>query len=234
MRFVRSGRGAVAAADKLPSAIIIITATMFPQDFELVNAPKDAQPRLSSSGIILKARPPTDLWRKPPNTNVEEAPMMLTKIPITSFNRARVTVHAEWKREFDQGGLVLLFPPTFPGPYPGGRKDWVKTGIEFFKKPQVSTVAANDAADWSIVPGLVQSNQVTIEVEREADGPSLWVYVIDGEERTPVREITWVFSRHPTGDMHVGVYAARPTLEGDKPVDKEDELVVYFEDFTVE
>ena len=49
----------------------------------------------------------------------------------------------------------------------------------------------------------------------EREGVSLWVYVIQGVERRPIRKVTWVFEKGETeGDCWIGVYAAKPSQEG--------------------
>ena len=77
-----------------------------------------------------------------------------------------------------------------------------------------------------------------MEIEREVvDGQptsTLWVYVLEGQERRPVREITWVFDGDgdPGNDQAwIGVYAAKPTKDED---DDSRALEVTFRDFVVE
>lgn len=79
---------------------------------------------------------------------------------------------------------------------------------------------------------------MTIEMEREVrEGgtptSTLWVYIVNGQIRTPVREITWVFEgveQEEPRDCWVGVYAAKPKRDddGDGP------LKVLFDGFKVE
>ncbi|TDL26133.1 hypothetical protein BD410DRAFT_784174 [Rickenella mellea] len=176
----------------------------------------------------LSAKAPTDYWRKPPSLDVDSAPKSLQTIPAKSFTRARVTVSASWTRLYDQGGLFILFPQSAEG-----KQFWLKTGIEFYNnQPNLSTVAAREWADWSLLP--LSSNSITVEIEREnkdgmGKGPSLWIYLVEGNKRTAVREVTWAFEKDDD-DIQVGVYAARPTVEGDA----EDALEVSFEDFVLE
>lgn len=186
----------------------------------------------------LDARPGTDLWRKPPSIDVSNMPTAYKVIPAKEFKRARVTVSAAWNRLYDQGGLVF-FLPGWPD-----RKVWVKTGVEYVdERPCISVVGGrDDASDWSLVPPNANdttvdnaNHTVTIELEREAEddkgnGSSLWVYKVEGETRSPVRELTWVFKENELeGSVGVGIYAARPTrISGEN----EDELLtVTFTDF---
>lgn len=211
-------------------------------DYVLVESPNHGkrETTLSAGALRLKATAPTDLWRKPPTIDIHNAPMMLMTIPFTSFHRARVTVHAEWTRQFDQGGLVLIIPKS-PYGFPEHKTIWVKAGIEFFEgEAQVSVVSANDAADWSLAPGLAKSEpgngSTTIEFEREQSSTTLWVSAIDDKgNRRRLREVTWLFSSTVTGEIQVGVFAARPTLDSnEEDAENKEALEVHFNDFFVE
>jgi len=179
----------------------------------------DPLPEAQKSTIYrVHALPGTDLWRKPPKLDVHNAPCWITNIPANKFKRARVTVSANWSRQYDQGGLVL-FLPSWPK-----HTLWVKTGIEFVDgRTHISTVATRDAADWSLFPAPDGQGKTTIEIEREevnetdGTGSSLWIYFIEGERRTAVREMTWVFKEKEQleGSISVGLYGARPTKTGE-------------------
>ncbi|KAG8811222.1 hypothetical protein FRC17_002567, partial [Serendipita sp. 399] len=154
------------------------------------------------------------------------------------FKSARVTVSGQWTRLYDQAGLVLLWPATGKGLEDDEPPTaWVKTGVEFYdEKPNLSTVAtpSTSSSDWSLI--TLNSNSVTIEVEREhkpEDGPSLWVYLVTEHGRKAVREITWAFTEDKLlEDLLVGVYVARPTaLEGQK--DDQEPLEAHFTDLSV-
>ncbi|KAK1234843.1 hypothetical protein PQX77_001937 [Marasmius sp. AFHP31] len=186
--------------------------------------------------FTVTASPETDIWRKPPSTDVFSAPthaLIDSPAPLKSFQRARVTFNGPWTTRYDQGGLLLhLTNPSKPTDY------WVKTGIEYYMdRPNISTVATQSWSDWSVFP--VGSDNVTIEVRREGDelGTSLWVYQIvkskDGsaEEREPLREITWFFAEEDGWSLDVRAMAARPAKEGDVIGPKE--LVVEFFDAEV-
>ena len=198
-----------------------------------INAPP--LPEASTNPTFhVTATPGTDLWRKPPATDVYNAPCYVAYFPAAKFQRARVTVYADWARQYDQGGLVL-FLPAWPA-----RKLWVKSGIEFVDgKPCVSTVGARDAADWSLLPESGDATSITLEIEREAvnekegTGSSLWVYLVKGEERIAIREMSWVFKEEAdlAGLISVGFYAARPTKL--KPDDNE-VLDVSFDDLLIQ
>jgi len=196
--------------------------------------------------FTIRAPPGTDLWRKPPSVDIDNAPTLLINVPIDlhRFRSARVTVSADWNTQYDQGGLALFIPDE-------DTKKFVKTGVEFaFGEPHVGTVAASRWGDWSLVPSAV-TGKTTIQVEHEVDEKgqrtsSLWIYLVDPQtgKRSGIREITWWF-RHDMENtapaqigekerqvLLVGLYAARPKVpEG--PGREKEELVVTFEDFEV-
>jgi len=197
--------------------------------------------------ITIKASPNTDLWRKPPSTDVDNAPTILISTPIDlhRFRSAKVTVSADWNTKYDQGGLALFIPDL-----DDETTKWVKTGIEFvWGKPYISTVATSRWSDWSIatLPDNA-GGKVTIQVEREVKGTerveSLWVYIVNPEtgEMLGIREVTWWF-RHDIAPntnkeavsprcLLVGVYGARPTVPHGEGRENED-LVVNLDEFEV-
>lgn len=162
----------------------------------------------------IKASPSTDIWAKPPSTLRFNAPILYKCIPLTAFRRARVSITAHWKSTYDQGGLILVINGA-----DGGQK-WIKTGIEFTHgKPHVSTVAKDMWADWSLFPVPTGGPAATIEMVREQDN-SLWIYLLEGVQRNPIREVTWAFEDEKTQDCWIGTYAAKPSKEdGDLVVD---------------
>lgn len=87
-------------------------------------------------------------------------------------------------------------------------------------------------ADWSLLP--MTGDEATVEMEREVvdEKPTstLWVYRIEGAEKTPLREVTWVFEREE-GECWIGVYAAKPTRDAD---DGERALTVKFTGLEIE
>lgn len=143
--------------------------------------------------FVLTALPETDIWKKPPSHSSFSAPIAYTSLPLSSFKCARVTVVADWKTLYDQGGLCLILPEApkkeraeaaneeneegGEGKEPRGTRDrergrerrWIKTGVEFFKgAAHVSAVACDRWADWSIHDHPPLTNgKVTMEIERE-------------------------------------------------------------------
>jgi len=200
--------------------------------------------KMSFPPLTIHASPGTDLWRKPPKTDIDNAPTILISTPIDlhKFRSAKVTVSADWNTLYDQGGLALFIPDE-------DIKKWVKTGIEFvWGKPFVGTVATSRWSDWSLVP-LPESagGKITIQVERETKGDerveSLWIYIINEEtgEKQGIREITWWFRHDVNGDdrsdeasrcLLIGVYGARPSVPEGAGREKE-ELLVKLDGFEV-
>jgi len=197
--------------------------------------------------ITIHASAKTDMWRHPPDIDVNNAPTRLisTPIGIHKFRSARVTVSADWNNLYDQGGLVFFIPAE-------DMPKWLKAGIEVFgEDPCVSSVNTNrwsDAAtalNW----GKEKGGKLTIQAERQLrDGKkldSLWIYIIDEEtgRKMEIRRIAGWFSNDipvqkdakETPDnrcLLVGVYAGRgrfPPGEGRE----HEELVVKFEGFEV-
>lgn len=121
-------------------------------------------------------------------------------------------------------------------------------------KVNLSTVACDRWADWSLTPlpetygnAAAGPEAVTIEMERYViDGEAadtLAIYVVQklkNEEAEPVerrqlvREVTWVFEPalvEKDSECWVGVMAAKPTRDEDEP---ERALEVTFEDLEIE
>ncbi|KAL0634065.1 hypothetical protein Q9L58_007013 [Maublancomyces gigas] len=169
--------------------------------------------------LTLTATPVTDLWRKP-GIIAHTFPSLFASIKLSSFHHARVTFHAPWKTLYDQGGVAFIFPPS-KHDQGGHPPRWIKAGVEHVGGvPRVSIVAADKGSwsDWSVGgppegTGLGGAN-VTLEMVRE--GPSLIINVVEGNIKSIVREITWVFEdellkQDPV--VEVGAYVAKPTPE---------------------
>lgn len=77
----------------------------------------------------------------------------------------------------------------------------------------MSAVVADRWADWNMVQvGLKNGNQITLQLERDQEhGGTLWIYVIDGEKKIPIREVTWFLSEGDEKELWVGAFVARPT-----------------------
>lgn len=92
----------------------------------------------------------------------------------------------------------------------------MKSGIELTNgRPHLSVVAKDNWADWSLFPVPSGGGAATLELVKEKDN-SLWIYLVEGLQKSPIREVTWVFEEENVKDFWVGVYAARPSSEGGK------------------
>ena len=172
----------------------------------------------------------TDIWRKPPSLDVFNAPMIYKSIPLSSFKHCAVTVSAPWTKLYDQGGLVFAFP-SGSGTGLGHQKQvkkWIKTGIELYKgEVFAGTVAADNWADWSLVSNE-GSKELRVQMEKNEQEGTLWIYVVGKGKKVPIREVTWAL-QEKGDEVWVGVYAARPTVS--EKGTEEQPLVVQFEDF---
>ncbi|CDM36317.1 hypothetical protein DTO013E5_6774 [Penicillium roqueforti] len=158
--------------------------------------------------FTIKTPASTDIWAKPPSTISFSAPILYKSVPLKSFKRIRVAVTGLWEKKYDQGGVVLVLNTA------GGGQKWVKCGIELTHgKPHLSVVAKDNWADWSLLPVPSGSGSATLELVREEDN-SLWIYLVEGLQKSPIREVTWIFEQENVEDFWVGIYAARPSTEG--------------------
>lgn len=170
------------------------------------------------SEFSITAPPATDIWAKPPSTFRFNAPILYQPIRPASFKRAQISLNANWKDLYDQGGLILVLDSVDEG------RKWIKTGIELAHgKPHVSTVTKDRWADWSLLPIPSGGAAVTIEMVK-GEGNKLWIYLVEATQKLPIREVTWAFEG--IQDCWVGVYAAKPS--------KGEELVVNFEQAVIE
>ncbi|PGH26899.1 hypothetical protein AJ80_01482 [Polytolypa hystricis UAMH7299] len=190
--------------------------------FTFTNSTQEAPPAADLiTGFVIKAAPDTDIWSKPPAKNVFNAPVLHQTVPLSKFRKASAHINADWTSLYDQGGLILVLNRA------DGARKWIKTGIEFVNgKPHVSTVAKDTWADWSLLPIPADSHAATIEMAKEEDG-SLWIYLVSGVQRAPIREVTWAFLEEDTTECWVGAYVAKPAAEAG-------DLVVAFKQFKVE
>ncbi|KAI9926667.1 hypothetical protein ASPWEDRAFT_46318 [Aspergillus wentii DTO 134E9] len=165
--------------------------------------------------FTITAPPSTDIWSKPPDTVSFNAPILYRTVPLRSFKRARVSFNANWKHKYDQGGLIIVLNCT------DGSRKWVKTGIELTHgRPHLSTVTKDRWADWSLLPVPSGGPAATLEINKEPDN-SLWIYLVEGIQKNPLREVTWIFEEDGVEECWVGLYAAKPSNE-------KDDLVVNF------
>ncbi|KAH8590983.1 hypothetical protein B0O99DRAFT_633404 [Bisporella sp. PMI_857] len=195
--------------------------------FHTLNLPSGTSaPTPDTTTFTLSPPSPTDIWRTPLPAPVDNlnAPVIYKAIPLKSFKRLRITVEAKWRTLYDQGGLVFILPDSLSPTADAAQKRgwrWIKSGIEYYKnEAYVSTVAADRTADWSLIKNPSEGGEATVEFERDPENRTLWVYAVadagaEGEQRTPVREVTWVFGEDGEREAWVGVYAAKPTANED-------------------
>ncbi|KAK4150787.1 hypothetical protein C8A00DRAFT_36614 [Chaetomidium leptoderma] len=124
--------------------------------------------------FTITAGPGTDIWRKPPTTDVFNAPIALpppneggggprplrTTGPLTSFLSARLSLNFTPQQQYDQGGILLSFhrrhtttTTTTPSSTTTASppQKWIKSGIELYNgHPRLSTVSCDNWADWSV------------------------------------------------------------------------------------
>ena len=67
-------------------------------------------------------------------------------------------------------------------------------------------------------------------VEREENG-TFWIYVVDGERKVPIREITWMAGERGEGELWVGVFVGKPKKSEEG---KEKSLEVTFKDWELD
>lgn len=136
--------------------------------------------------FTIKAPPSTDVWSKPPSTESFNAPILYRSFPLASFRRIRVAFNAHWQQTYDQGGLIFVLNSR-----DDKQRKWMKTGIELVNgKPHLSTVSKDRSADWSLFPVPSKGPAATLEIAREPGTSSLWVYHVEGIQKSPLREVT--------------------------------------------
>ncbi|KAK5718757.1 hypothetical protein LTR15_008491 [Elasticomyces elasticus] len=182
-------------------------------------APQPQNP--TNADFTITAFPVTDIWRRDssPEGDVFNAPHLTTSVPVSSFTSLKVEVTVPWKTQFDQGGLLIIFPaPKDDDGRTKGR--WVKGGIEYFNgSPALGVVGTDRFSDWSLAPmPSSPHSQTSATFEAVKDGTTLWVYVVVDGKRQALREIKWAFvDVADDEELKVGVYAAKPTPdEGDE------------------
>lgn len=189
-------------------------------EWHILNAPSEHVPANPRQPFTLPIPPTTDIWRPDTSSDVFTAPFLYHVLPISAFKRISVTVSANWKTQFDQGGLAIVFPDPSSSNANGNASKWIKTGIEFYEgNPALSTVTCDRFSDWSLCPlaSTDGAKVCTATVEAVREDKKLIVNVIEDGVKRPLREIMWAFLEDRDGDaeMWVGVYGAKPTAENE-------------------
>ncbi|KAH8673618.1 hypothetical protein BX600DRAFT_210632 [Xylariales sp. PMI_506] len=199
----------------------------------------------TADSFILEAAAGTDIWRKPPTTDVWNAPISRTSSGLLKkFQLARVTFSGPWVEQYDQAGLLLALRRSSSPAAGAPAEKWIKTGVEYYNaQPQLSTVGCDRWADWSVSPvNGPPSGSVTLEVVREGDqhGKSIWIYqlLLDSEtgavtSKVPLREICWIFADEDEGGGEEWLLDVSPLIA--RPEKKTTEVLkVDFKEFKVE
>lgn len=185
----------------------------------------------STSPFTIPIPPKTDIWRRTTPGDMEfNAPGVGARLPVSAFKSLSATISGPWKTQFDQGGILLAFPKR-----PGGDlydSQWIKAGIEFFEgEPRLGVVGTDRFSDWSLCPMLEEGGRASFLAE--AQGDTVWVYVVVKGKRHPLREVKWadLEGRGERAEIWVGVYGAKPTPEEG---DGEAGIGVIIEDLKIE
>ncbi|KAL1589135.1 hypothetical protein WHR41_01977 [Cladosporium halotolerans] len=199
--------------------------------YEAINAPQSTVPSDTTQPFTIPTPPKTDIWRRTTRGDMEfNAPGVGARIPVSAFKSLAATVSGPWKTQFDQGGILIAFPPS-PGADLHGSQ-WIKAGIEFFNgEPKLGVVGTDRFSDWSLCPMFEEGGRASFVAEREGD--TIWVYVFVKGKKEPLREVKWadLEGRAEGAEMWVGVYGAKPTPEeGDAKAG----IDVAFESFKIE
>lgn len=199
--------------------------------YEAINAPHSTVPSDTTQPFTIPTPPKTDIWRRTTRGDMEfNAPGVGARIPVSAFKSLAATVSGPWKTQFDQGGILIAFPPS-----PGADlhdSQWIKAGIEFFNgEPKLGVVGTDRFSDWSLCPMFEEGGKASFVAEREGD--TIWVYVVVNGKKEPLREVKWadLEGRAEGAEVWVGVYGAKPTPEeGDAKAG----IDVSFESFKIE
>ncbi|KAF3767278.1 hypothetical protein M406DRAFT_288263 [Cryphonectria parasitica EP155] len=162
--------------------------------------------------FTIKASPGTDVWRKPPTTDVFNAPTSSPEntkstSPLSTFLSARVSfLLPSTLKQYDQAGLLLSLrprtstaaaaaaapaassdkaPDTASPPPPPPK--WIKAGVENYNgTPRAATVACDAWSDWSLAPVVV-----TTTSGEENEGNWVTIAVESGEDE--LGRSLWVY-----------------------------------------
>ncbi|BCS21166.1 uncharacterized protein APUU_21598A [Aspergillus puulaauensis] len=192
-----------------------------------------------SHGFTIHAPSSSDLWETPATAPVFTCPMIYQSIPLGSFRRSRVTITADLKDRYAQGGLALIIHR------PDAARAWVKAGVEFMDGEQLVCVVGRDRLPDASLGTLITTSsgsgsdadaaeaEVTIEMVREDTGLAVFeILAGDGSghgKRKVIREMAWVFSASGDEECWIGAYAAKPAGDAKDP-----DIAVRFRGLVVE
>ncbi|EED16124.1 hypothetical protein TSTA_012330 [Talaromyces stipitatus ATCC 10500] len=190
-----------------------------------------------SHNLEILCPPKTDILYKPAIPDKARpfqftAPIYKLSMPAGQFKRASVTItfNSNSFVEFDQAGLLFLRPHAkLPNPTSTNEGDaetspgFVKIGPEVFQDRMRYAVSGSNHTipDWSLWPVPDRfARTVTVSVEMVRHGPLLGAFVVERDganvEKTLIRTVPWCFDdiADMDSEVWVGVYAARPDLDG--------------------
>jgi uncharacterized protein len=196
--------------------------------FNFINSPRHSNSSYLPSTFTLTAKPKTDIYATPSHGYVFSAPVAYHALHTSTFHRAAVTITLRWTLQFDQGGLILIFPqPSAPIPDAESAAEksmhpkWVKAGIEVNDRQSFASIVARDEwADWSLaaLPAHCTTESgftAKLRIGLQRHGNALLVFLEDSGRERLLREVQWVFcEERDNTEFFVGVYAARPDAEG--------------------
>lgn len=208
--------------------------------WKVINTPlPPPSPTELSHGFTIHAPSSSDLWETPTTAPVFTSPMIYQSIPLGPFRTARVTITADLKDLYAQGGLALIIHR------PDAARAWVKAGVEFMNGEQLVCVVGRDTLPDASLGTVITTGsgsdadanaveaEVTIEMVREETGLAVFEIVAgDGSghgKRRVIREMAWVFSGSGDEECWIGAYAAKPLGDAKDP-----DIVVRFRDLVVE
>ncbi|EGX95653.1 hypothetical protein CCM_00307 [Cordyceps militaris CM01] len=186
--------------------------------------------------VTMHVPPDTDIWRPAADRDNFTAPFLFTTVSASAFASVQVTVTAPWRTLYDQGGLVLAYPPSSGRAAAAAGARSIKAGVEFTDgAPALGVVGTDILSDWSLSP-IVDTARASVTVRIERQGTDAWVYVLEnhGRTRRQLRQVTWAFNKDDgqglASCIYVGIYGAKPTRES-APADPLTKLPVTFSDF---
>jgi regulation of enolase protein 1 (concanavalin A-like superfamily) len=110
-------------------------------------------------GVVARAKPKTDFWRKTFYGYVTDNGHFL-HLPVSGEFTFEARVLGKYASLYDQAGLMVRLD----------EKHWMKCGSEFFEQRRwASVVFTHDYSDWSTLDDLSQSGPVWWRVARKRD-----------------------------------------------------------------
>ncbi|EAQ87687.1 hypothetical protein CHGG_04306 [Chaetomium globosum CBS 148.51] len=160
--------------------------------------------------FTITANPDTDIWRKPPTTDVFNAPTALppsttphpqrTSGPLNAFLSARLSLNFTPQEQYDQGGILLSLrrrtdtPTTTTNTTTTPPPKWIKAGIELYNgAPRVSTVACDRWADWSVADLRAPGSAPAPAPASGSKGETGWTTVVVEKDKDGNGTGVWVY-----------------------------------------